>query len=142
VSERPSQTAVIVTVLDVETRAVLRQLGDWNEEVVQGTVFYQGTFEHWNIAVAEAGPGNIGVAAVADRAIGHFKANVALFVGVAGGRLSAIRQFDGPVFTAFDGQGRGTSVPSWPDFPIPVPARCRDGGKRNWEFGARAPVSW
>src|SRR5258707_8531682 len=56
--------------------------------------------------------------------------------------LSAIRQFDGPVFTAFDGQARGTSVPSWPDFPIPVPARCRDGGKRNWEFGARAPVSW
>jgi len=30
------------------------------------------------------------------------------------------------------------SVPSWPDFPIPVPARCRDGGKRNWELGAWA----
>lgn len=83
--ERPTQTVVIVTALDVETRAVLPLLGNWNEEVVQGTVFYIGTFEGWNVAVVEVGPGNIRVAAIADRAIGHFKADVALFVGVAGG---------------------------------------------------------
>lgn len=85
-AERPSQTVVIVTALDIETRAVLRQLGnDWGEEVVQGTVFYTGTFEDWFVAVVEVGPGNVGVAAIADRGIGHFKADVALFVGVAGG---------------------------------------------------------
>ena len=87
--EAPSQTVVIVTALDVETRAVLRQLGPWLEEVVQGTVFYKGTFEDWNVAVVEVGPGNVGVAALADRAIGHFKPDVALFVGV-GGRLKDV----------------------------------------------------
>jgi nucleoside phosphorylase len=85
VPERPTQTVVIVTALDIETRAVLQLLGDWNEEVVQGTVFYNGTFDDWNVAVVEVGPGNTRVAAIADRAIGHFNADVALFVGVAGG---------------------------------------------------------
>jgi nucleoside phosphorylase len=85
VPDRSSQTVVIVTALDIETRAVLRQLGDWNEEVVQGTVFYTGTFDDWFVAVVEVGPGNVGAAAIADRGIGHFRADVALFVGVAGG---------------------------------------------------------
>ncbi len=53
------QTVVIVTALDVETRAVLRQLGDWYEEVVQGTVFYKGRFEDWNVAVVEVGAGSV-----------------------------------------------------------------------------------
>jgi nucleoside phosphorylase len=85
VPERPSQTVIIVTALDVETRAVLRQLGDYEEEVVQGTVFFVGTFEDWRVAVVEVGPGNVAVAAIADRAISHFKADVAIFVGVGGG---------------------------------------------------------
>ncbi len=76
---------MIVTALDVETRAVLRQLGDCEEEVVQGTVFFVGTFEDWRVAVVEVGPGNVAVAAIADRAIGHFEADVAIFVGVGGG---------------------------------------------------------
>lgn len=83
--ERPSPTVVIVTALDVETRAVLRQLGDHHEEVVQGTVFFVGAFMGWKVAVVEVGPGNVAVAAIADRGIGHFKADVAIFVGVAGG---------------------------------------------------------
>ncbi len=89
VPESHTQTVVIVTALDVETRAVLRQLGKRNEKVVQGTVFYTGTFEDWNVAVVEVGPGNASVAAIADRAIGHFKADVALFVGV-GGRVKEV----------------------------------------------------
>ncbi len=76
---------VIVTALDVETRAVLRQLGPWSEETVDGTVLYRGTLADWNVAVVEVGPGNIAAAALASRAIGHCKADVALFVGVAGG---------------------------------------------------------
>jgi hypothetical protein len=56
--------------------------------------------------------------------------------------ISAITQFDGAVCGAFEGQACGTAVPIWPDFPIPVSGRCRDAGKRNWEVGAWAPVSW
>jgi nucleoside phosphorylase len=79
------QSVVIVTALDTETRAVLRQLGPWTDETVDGTVLYIGEFADWNVAVVEVGPGNIAVAALASRAIGHRKADVALFVGVAGG---------------------------------------------------------
>jgi hypothetical protein len=56
--------------------------------------------------------------------------------------VSAITQFGGPVFMAFDGLKWGSAVPTWSDFPIPVPAHCGDAGKRNWEFGTWAPVSW
>ena len=51
VIEPKPQTVVIVTALDVETKAVLRHLGnDWTDETVQGTVFYRGTFETiWSV---------------------------------------------------------------------------------------------
>ena len=53
------QIVVIVTALDVETKAVLRHLGeDWTDEAVQGTVCHSGKFEGWDVAVVEAGPGN------------------------------------------------------------------------------------
>lgn len=80
-----SKSAIILTALEVETRAVLRHLLDRSEELVGGTVFHCGTFEGWNVAVGEIGPGNASAAAVATRAVGHFKPRVALFVGVAGG---------------------------------------------------------
>jgi nucleoside phosphorylase len=83
--EHPTQGVVIVTALDVETRAVLRHLGPWTEETVEGTVLYKGVFADWSVAVVEVGPGNIGTAALASRAISHCKADMALFVGVAGG---------------------------------------------------------
>ncbi|MBR0900267.1 5'-methylthioadenosine/S-adenosylhomocysteine nucleosidase [Bradyrhizobium tropiciagri] len=83
--QRPFPTAVIVTALEVETRAVLRHLGKYDVETVSGTGFFKGQFEGWDIAVVEAGPGNAGAAAIAVRALGHYKPHVALFVGVAGG---------------------------------------------------------
>jgi len=76
---------VILTALDVETRAVLRHLPNWTDVTVKGTVFYQGKFEGWNVAVAEVGAGNVRAATIAERAIEHFRPAVALFVGVAGG---------------------------------------------------------
>ncbi len=77
---------VIVTALDVETKAVLRQLGSYNDDQVEeGTVFYTGKFEDWEVVVVEVGPGNVSAAMLASRAIGRFKASVALFVGVGGG---------------------------------------------------------
>jgi nucleoside phosphorylase len=79
------QNVVIVTALDIETRAILRQLGNWEEETVDGTVLYRGKFEDWHVAVVEVGTGNSAAAALASRAIAHCKAEVAFFVGVAGG---------------------------------------------------------
>lgn len=80
-----TRRAVILVALEVETRAVLRHLPDWKEEVVRDTVFYRSRFENWDIAIAEVGAGNSPAAAMAERAISHYAAEVALFVGVAGG---------------------------------------------------------
>jgi hypothetical protein len=58
-SETDRRSVVIVTALDLETRAVLRHLGDWSDDIVeQGTVFYTGRFQEWDVAVVETGPGN------------------------------------------------------------------------------------
>lgn len=80
-----SRRAVILTALEVETRAVLRHLHDVQEETVKQTVFHVGRFEVWEIAVGECGPGNIRTALTVERAIDHFSPEVACFVGVAGG---------------------------------------------------------
>jgi hypothetical protein len=48
------RSAVLVTALDVETRAVLRHLKRKGEVTVDGTVFYLGDFEDWSIAVGNA----------------------------------------------------------------------------------------
>jgi hypothetical protein len=50
-----SKTAIILTALQVETRAILRHLPDCSEEVVEGTVFHHGRFGGWDVAVAELG---------------------------------------------------------------------------------------
>lgn len=82
---RPSKTVVIITALEVETRAVLRQLGKSTVETIDGTGFFKGQFAGWDIAVVEAGAGNSGAAAIAVRALTYFKPEHAFFVGVAGG---------------------------------------------------------
>jgi nucleoside phosphorylase len=79
------RSAVIVTALDVETQAVLRHLTKRAERTIDGTVFYLGRFEDWNIAVVESGAGNNSAAAISERAIANFRPSVALFVGIAGG---------------------------------------------------------
>jgi hypothetical protein len=80
-----SRRAVILTALEVETRAVLRHLHDVQEETVKQTVFHVGRFEGWEVAVGECGPGNVRTALIVERAIDHFSPEVACFVGVAGG---------------------------------------------------------
>jgi nucleoside phosphorylase len=64
---------------------VLRHLKLRGEKTIDGTVFYQGDFEDWSIAVTECGAGNTSAAAIAERGIANFRPSVALFVGVAGG---------------------------------------------------------
>jgi nucleoside phosphorylase len=82
---KASRAAIVLTALNVERRAVLRHLSDIREETVRGTVFHVGWFDEWVVAVAECGEGNVHAAATVERGIVHFRAEIALFVGVAGG---------------------------------------------------------
>jgi nucleoside phosphorylase len=83
--------AVILTALSVEYLAVRDHLTDLHEEThPQGTIYERGRFivseeQAWEIGIVEIGPGNVGAALEAERAIAHFSPEVILFVGVAGG---------------------------------------------------------
>jgi nucleoside phosphorylase len=82
--------AVVLTALPVEYLAVRKFLTNLREVVnSQGTVYEQGVFAGegfaWEVGIAEVGAGNAGAAIEAERAIGHFKPDVLLFVGIAGG---------------------------------------------------------
>ena len=85
-----SSRAVILTALPVEYLAVCAHLQALREEVhAQGTIYERGTFsangQEWEVGIVEIGAGNSGAALEAERAITHFKPDVILFVGVAGG---------------------------------------------------------
>jgi nucleoside phosphorylase len=80
------RSAIILTALDIETRAVLRHLSNIREQTTRGgTVFHVGRVGQWEVAVAECGEGNVNAGAIAERGVATFQAEVALFVGVAGG---------------------------------------------------------
>ena len=82
--------AVILTALPIEYKAVRAHLFNLKEEThPQGTIYERGTFgtgdTAWEVGLVEIGAGNAGAAMETERMIQHFDANVALFVGVAGG---------------------------------------------------------
>lgn len=87
--QQPS--AIILTALPVERKAVRAHLTNLRDYVLDGTgdVLDTGTFVSpngsWQVAVMEVGPGNNAAGVMAERAINHVKPDVALFVGVAGG---------------------------------------------------------
>lgn len=85
--EADPPAVLIVTALDLETQAVLRHLGNaWTEEVdPNGTVYYRGTFEDYDVVVVEAGAGNTSTAVLTAVAAAHLRPEVSLFVGVGGG---------------------------------------------------------
>jgi nucleoside phosphorylase len=82
--------AVILTALPVEYKAVRAHLSNFKEEKhPQGTIYERGTFgtgdKAWEVGLVEIGAGNTGAAMETERMLQHFGADVALFVGVAGG---------------------------------------------------------
>src|SRR5947209_12369560 len=81
---------LILTALPVEYQAVLAHLQDVQEVThPEGTVYEWGTFTGqdriWRVVVAEIGMGGPKAASETERAISFFHAQIALFVGVAGG---------------------------------------------------------
>lgn len=82
--------AVILTALPIEYKAVRAHLSNLKEEThFQGTIYERGMFgagdKAWEVGLVEIGAGNAGAAMETERMIQHFSADVALFVGVAGG---------------------------------------------------------
>jgi nucleoside phosphorylase len=82
--------AVILTALPIEYKAVRAHLSNFKEEKhPQGTIYERGMFgvgdKIWEVGLVEIGAGNSGAALETERMIQHFGADVALFVGVAGG---------------------------------------------------------
>lgn len=89
-SAPPPCEVIILTALPVECQAVLRYLQEPQEVVHRsGTIYYQGTFfgKHrtWRVAVVEMGMGGVTAALEAEKAISFLHAQIALFVGIAGG---------------------------------------------------------
>jgi nucleoside phosphorylase len=83
--------AVVLTPIRVEFDAVRQHLLDFRELVrVKGTMFYAGRLSRgpWQVVLARPGPGNITAAALAERAITHFRPDLMMLVGIAG-RLHA-----------------------------------------------------
>jgi nucleoside phosphorylase len=83
------RTAVIITALQIERTAVVEHLRNASREPpLNGSIYRRGAFDegtaHWDVIVAEIGPGNLGAAAEAERVVSHYRPDIALFVGVAG----------------------------------------------------------
>lgn len=91
-----SRSAVVVTALSLETRAVCEHLADLERHHgPQGTVFEVGRFAvrsgpSWRVAVVESGPGNNTAVLHTERAIREFQPSHAFFVGVAGALKDAV----------------------------------------------------
>ncbi|GAA3759541.1 5'-methylthioadenosine/S-adenosylhomocysteine nucleosidase family protein [Salinactinospora qingdaonensis] len=83
-------TAVVVTAIEEEFRAVAEHLSaPFDEHTEKDTLykigFLRGQRQDWRVALAQAGPGNVGAGVHLERARSAFAPDVILFVGVAGG---------------------------------------------------------
>ncbi len=83
-------TAVFVTAIRPEFRAVIQHLSNTADQEYKGTWYEVGEFvsstnQSWKVAVVEIGQGNTAAAAETDRAIEFFDPTHVFFVGVAGG---------------------------------------------------------
>jgi nucleoside phosphorylase len=140
-AERP--TAVILTALPLELRAMRDQLRAPVDRVVGQSVFVIGELEGtacpWTVALACTGVGNLAAGAGLARAVATFSPQVALFVGVAGGRRDVVRG-DVVVANSVYQIDRGRSengrdlfrLRTWPPRPVLV----------DWATGAVADELW
>jgi nucleoside phosphorylase len=92
----PEPWAVVFTALGVEYEAIRYYLGDpVGEHEERGTLYEIGTLPgargSWRVALAQTGPGSTTAALALERAVPVFAPEVALFLGVAGGRKDVAR---------------------------------------------------
>ncbi len=82
-------TAVILTALPVEYKAVYAHGDQWQTLECNNIPYKQGAFPAetgtWNVIIAQIGTGNVAAALGVERAIACFHPNIVFFVGVAGG---------------------------------------------------------
>jgi nucleoside phosphorylase len=87
----PEPWAVVFTALGVEYQAIRAYLaGPVRQHEERGTLYEVGTLPgahgDWHIALTQTGPGSTTAALQFDRAVRVFAPEIALFLGVAGGR--------------------------------------------------------
>lgn len=93
--EQPARTVVVFTALGVEYQAIREYVGVVARQEEHGTLYEVGTLQgirgSWQIALAETGPGSTAAGLQLDRAVRVFDPEIAIFLGVAGGRKDVDR---------------------------------------------------
>ncbi len=93
-AKKTIRRAVILTALELEHASVLEHLSrPTTERTERGLIFEIGTFrgvQPWEVAVALVGVGNVSAAVVLERAVASLAPEVAIFVGIAGGRRDVV----------------------------------------------------
>lgn len=95
-SKVPDPWVVIFTALGVEYEAIRQDLADpVRQHEERGTVYEVGMLPaargSWRVALAQTGPGSTAAGVQLERAVQLFAPEVALFLGVAGGRKDVMR---------------------------------------------------
>jgi adenosylhomocysteine nucleosidase len=91
---------VVLVALEVERREVRKKLKNLRTEPhPAGTRFDRGRYEGTEVALALVGRGSAAAAAIAERAIGHYRPAAVIFTGVAGGLRNWLRLGDVVVAT-------------------------------------------
>ncbi len=143
-------TAVFLTALELEHAAIVEHLSPpIDERTERGLVFETGTFvgrATWRIAVAQGGPANASAGVLLERAVVTFAPDVAMFVGIAGGRKDVTHGDVVAANAVYDyesGKDGGTHLPriktSAPSFALVQRAQSVARGDR-WQDRIRPVV--
>ncbi len=146
---RSRATAVALTALGVEYDAVRSRLESWQPVRSEGGTRFEvgrfaGTHIDWEVAVAEIGEGNIGAAIGTVKAIDHFKPDLVLFVGVAGGLKDGMRHGEVVVASRVYGYHGGKAEEDFQVRPLAFPIShkleqaVRDARRGTWLVGEAA----
>jgi nucleoside phosphorylase len=125
---RRQGTAVVLCALNVEYLAVQAHLTGLRDlDHPAGTRFEAGRLasSNWQVVLAATGPGNVGAAVIAERAISLFSPDVLLCVGVAGSLKEDINLGDIVVATRVDAYQGGTAAEDFLARPRTWPAPHR-----------------
>lgn len=139
-----SKCAVILTALPCEYNAVRSHLTNLKEEThLKGNVYERGLFvsqySSLEIGIVQVRKGNVKAGVQTERAIAHFKPNILLFVGIAGG-LKDVNLGDvvaaEKVYGYESGKAKTSSFEPRPDIGIPsfrlIERAQAEGRKDDW----------